>query len=89
MGWLGPSGLASWAEAQVGQGGLLFFFFVLFCFLFCIFFFFYFFSFSILINFSAFKDFIKLCFLYYNYPHNIQHHPNISVTAFEKNCCLH
>ena len=56
MGWLGPRGPASWAEAQVGQGGLLFFFFVLFSLLY---FLFIYFTFSVLVLFPIILVLLK------------------------------
>ena len=82
LGWLGarPVGPPGGPKPK-GPGGFLPFFCFVLISVFVV-------SFSVLVNSSAFKDFIKLCFLYYNYPCNIQHLPDIFVTAFENFCCL-
>ena len=67
----GAAGPACWAEAQWGGASLLFLP-LFFCFLFCSFSF-YLFSFTVLIQLMAYKYFINLCFLYYNYLCNIWH----------------
>ena len=79
-GWMdkgGPAGpWGGWAgllgRSPVGGGGSLLFLPLFFCFLFCSFSF-YLFSFTVLIQLMAYKYFINLCFLYYNYLCNIWH----------------
>ena len=83
--WAGrwwPGGLA-----QLGHGpGVSSFSFFSVCFLFCIFFLLFIF-FSVLFQFKLFRHFIKICFLYYNYPCNIRHPPNIFVSILKNFYC--